>query len=231
MGTKISALPVASALGGTEALPGVQSGSNVKITAAQLRTYVLAGLAAISSSGSAADLVAGTIPSARMPALTGDVTTSSGGVATAIGANKVLRPMLSQMTFAGFLGATGAGNVTDLTIAQAKAALAIGGSDLTLGVSTQTGTAYTAVLGDAMSYIRFTNGSAVTLTVPANSTAAFPIGTVIEIEQAGAGALSVSAAGGVTINSRGADLTLAGQYSVAALKKTATDTWTLMGDL
>jgi hypothetical protein len=35
----------------------------------------------------------------------------------------------------------------------------------------------------------------------------------------------------VTINSRGADLTLAGQYSVAALKKVGADTWTLTGDL
>jgi hypothetical protein len=60
---------------------------------------------------------------------------------------------------------------------------------------------------------------------------AFPINTVIEFEQAGAGALSVAAGAGVTINSRATDLTLAGQYAVAFVKKVATDTWTMNGDL
>ena len=98
-------------------------------------------------------------------------------------------------------------------------------------VSSQSGTSYTAVLGDANSYVRFTNGSAVSFTIPSNSSVAFPVGTVIEMEQAGAGALSVVAGSGVTINSRSADLTLAGQYSVAFVKKVATDTWTMNGDL
>lgn len=97
-------------------------------------------------------------------------------------------------------------------------------------VSTQSGTAYTAVLGDANGFIRFTNGSAINFTIPTNASVAFPIGSTIEFEQAGAGALSLVAAGGVTINSRGADLTLAGQYSVGAVKKVATNTWTAMGD-
>lgn len=104
-------------------------------------------------------------------------------------------------------------------------------SGVASAVTTQTGTAYTADLTDADDYIRFTNAAAVSFTIPPNSAEPFPLGTVIEMEQAGAGALSVVPGSGVTINSRGADLTLAGQYSVAALKKVATDTWTLVGDL
>lgn len=99
------------------------------------------------------------------------------------------------------------------------------------GVSTQSGTSYTAGLGDANTYILFTNGSSITFTIPPNASVAFPVGTVIEMEQNGAGALSVAAGSGVTVNSRGADLTLAGQYAVAAVKKVATNTWTLTGDL
>jgi hypothetical protein len=38
--TKISALSNAAALGGTEQIPGVQSGGNVNITPAQIATYV-----------------------------------------------------------------------------------------------------------------------------------------------------------------------------------------------
>lgn len=41
-GTKISALTAAAALGGTEAIPGVQSAANVKITAAQIKTFTSA---------------------------------------------------------------------------------------------------------------------------------------------------------------------------------------------
>jgi hypothetical protein len=98
-------------------------------------------------------------------------------------------------------------------------------------VTSQTGTAYTAVLADADTYIQFSNASAISFTIPQNSSVAFPVGTVIEIEQAGAGALTVVQGTGTTVNSRASDLTLAGQYAVAFLKKVATNTWTLNGDL
>lgn len=45
-----------------------------------LDVSALPGLAAIATSGSATDLIAGTVPAARMPALTGDATSSSGTV-------------------------------------------------------------------------------------------------------------------------------------------------------
>jgi hypothetical protein len=191
----------------------------------------VSGFAAIATSGSAADLTAGTIPVGRMPAHTGDVTSVAGGVALTIGANKVTRAMLAQATGATILGATGAGNIGDLTAAQAKTVLAITDSDVAKPVTTQAGTAYTAVAGDANSYIRFTNGGTITFTIPPNSSVAYAIGTEITFEQAGAGLLSVAAGAGVTINSRAGDLTLAGQYAVAAMKKVGTDTWTLTGDL
>lgn len=98
-------------------------------------------------------------------------------------------------------------------------------------VITDATTARTAIAGDAGGYIRFTNGSAITLTIPANADVAYPIGTVIEFEQAGAGALTIAAAAGVTINSRAADYTLAGQYATGFVKKVDTNTWTLGGDL
>lgn len=53
------------------------------------------GLAAVASSGSASDLTAGALPAAQMPALTGDITTSAGAVATTIGAGKVTLAMLA----------------------------------------------------------------------------------------------------------------------------------------
>ena len=49
------------------------------------------GLAAIATSGSAADLTSGTLPAGRFPALTGDVTTTAGSLATTlhIGATRI----------------------------------------------------------------------------------------------------------------------------------------------
>lgn len=97
-------------------------------------------------------------------------------------------------------------------------------------VVTDAATTRTGSLSDAHAYIQFTSGSATTFTVPPNSTVAFPIGTEIEVEQGGAGTVSISAGVGVTVRSRGALLNVAGQYGVVVLKKVATDTWTLRGD-
>jgi hypothetical protein len=100
-----------------------------------------------------------------------------------------------------------------------------------LSVTTESGTAYTAVLGDAEGYKVFTSGSAVTFTVPPNSSVAFDVGTRLYFEQQGAGAVTVAEGAGVTVNSRADDLELAGQYAAAVLVKVGTDTWTLTGDL
>ena len=102
----------------------------------------------------------------------------------------------------------------------------------TMSINAQTGTTYTLALADAGKLVTLANGAAITLTVPTNATAAFPVGTVIALQQMGAGAVSVEGATGVTINGTapGAEALTAGQYtSTAALTKHATDTWTLTG--
>lgn len=57
------------------------------------------GNATTLAAGSAGNLNSGTLLAARMPALTGDVTTSAGAVATAIGATKVTSAMLNADVF------------------------------------------------------------------------------------------------------------------------------------
>lgn len=98
-------------------------------------------------------------------------------------------------------------------------------------VNTQTGTTYTLVLGDGGKLVTLSNAGAVTLTVPTNASVAFPVGTSVLLAQLGAGQVTVAGAGGVTVNSRGAALKIAGQYGAATLVKTATDTWFLTGDI
>jgi hypothetical protein len=89
---------------------------------------------------------------------------------------------------------------------------------------------YTTVLADAGKLVEVSNASANNLTVPLNSSVAYPIGTQINILQTGAGQTTVVATGGVTINAT-PGLKLRAQWSSATLIKRATDTWVLVGDL
>lgn len=97
-------------------------------------------------------------------------------------------------------------------------------------INAQTGTSYTLVLSDAGKLVTLNNASAITLTIPTNASVAFPVGTVIDITQFGAGQVTVGGSG-VTINSADGDKKLRVQYSSASLLKTDTDTWLLVGDI
>lgn len=108
----------------------------------------------------------------------------------------------------------------------------VGGGPLT--INAQTGTTYTLVLadGDGNTLVRLANAGAITVTVPTNASVPFPVGTVIPLQQYGAGQITVEGDTGVTINGdTPGEVTLAdGQYTTtAALTKHATDTWTLTG--
>ncbi len=89
---------------------------------------------------------------------------------------------------------------------------------------------YTLVLADKDKLVEVSNASANTLTVPLNSSVAFPVGTQITILQTGAGQTTITATGGVTINAT-PGLKLRAQWSSVTLIKRATDTWVALGDL
>ena len=99
-----------------------------------------------------------------------------------------------------------------------------------VGINAQTGTTYTTVLADQSKLVTLTNASAITVTIPANSSVAYPVGTKIDFAQLGAGQVTFAGAGGVTVNAT-PTLKLRAQYSAATCIKTATDTWLLVGDL
>ena len=91
-------------------------------------------------------------------------------------------------------------------------------------VNAQTGTSYTLVLTDSGKQVTMTNVAASTLTVPPNSSVAFATGVRVQVIQLGAGAVTLTAGAGVTINSLATSFEMA-QYQVATLIKIATDTW------
>lgn len=96
--------------------------------------------------------------------------------------------------------------------------------------NSQTGTTYTLVLADAHKTVEFDNADPIALTVPTNANVAYPVGTVIELTQIGAGQVTVAGDTGVTVNGY-VGLKLAGQWAHAKLVKRATNTWIIFGDL
>lgn len=98
------------------------------------------------------------------------------------------------------------------------------------GINAQTGTTYTGVLADAGKTIMMANAASNVLTVPPNSSVAYPVGTQIGVMMNGAGQTSVAPGAGVTINTI-ETLLLLKQGAVAVLEQTATDVWRLTGEL
>ena len=93
---------------------------------------------------------------------------------------------------------------------------------------------YTAVLADSYQVLDSMNkATAIAYKIPTNASVAFPVGTVLNILNKGAGVCTISAttSGTTTILSAGAVAaapTLA-QYKMAACIKVATDTWYVVG--
>lgn len=97
-------------------------------------------------------------------------------------------------------------------------------------VTTQAGTAYTLALSDQLTVIEFLANTAVTVTVPLNASVAFPIGTVIDLLQYGAGTLTINpATSGVLLRSANG-LRSRAEFSIIAIRKRATDEWVIAGD-
>ena len=83
---------------------------------------------------------------------------------------------------------------------------------------------------DSLIEVSHTGASAVSVTIPADSTLNFPIGTSIDVLQTNTGAVAIAAGAGVTVNAT-PGLTLRTQWSSATLFKRAANTWVVYGDL
>jgi hypothetical protein len=93
---------------------------------------------------------------------------------------------------------------------------------LAMTQNAQTGLTYSFLLTDFTKLVTLSNASAVAVTLPLESSVAWPSGTQLRLLNIGTGTVTVAGAVGVTIN--GSPLTL-GQYKGANLIKTGTNTW------
>lgn len=92
---------------------------------------------------------------------------------------------------------------------------------------------FTLALTDAFKVYNLNHASTtITVTIPLNSSVAFPIGTQISFIRGGDATCSFSATGGVTLNTvSGAGSSILDKYTMACLIKTDTNTWLLVGNI
>ena len=91
----------------------------------------------------------------------------------------------------------------------------------------QTGN-YTLALDDTGRVVSVDSSSAVTVTVPANGTVAFPVGTLVNVYRAGSGAVDIVGASGVTVRNVGA---ISDQFGEVSLRKRDVNEWVLVGQV
>lgn len=105
---------------------------------------------------------------------------------------------------------------------------------INVGINAQTGTSYTTVLADNGKLITQSNASAITTTIPPNSSVAYPVGAQLNFVQYGAGQVTFAQGSGVTIVSKGATASapkLNSQYSAATAIQITADNWLIVGDI
>ena len=104
-------------------------------------------------------------------------------------------------------------------------------ANVDITISTATGTTYTPAVTDVNKLVQLNNASAITVTVPAS---VFSAGQQVNIQQTGAGQVTVQGDGTTTITSTGATLATPktrAQYSAATIVCTSSNNFTVIGDL
>ena len=140
--------------------------------------------------------------------------------ATAVaGTNTLSLPPTTTDTLAGIAATQ---TLTNKTLTSPK---------INLTLNAQTVTTYTLVAADSGKLVTSSNAAAVVITIPPS---VFAAGEQINVQSIGAGLTSFAQGAGVTITSTGATATapiLRAQYSACTIICTASNTFTVIGDL
>jgi len=123
-----------------------------------------------------------------------------------------VRRSSSKLTFQ---PSTGTLSITELRVA---------GLATSYAVENVQSSSYTCVLADAGKIVTMDNTSSATITIPPNSSVAYPVGTTISIARINSGSVALTAGGGVTLTGNTAS---GAMYASEQLycRKRSTDTW------
>lgn len=185
-------------------------------------------LAPLSHSHAASDITSGTVATARLGS-------GSASSSTYLRGDQTYAALpTSSATVSGIVelatdaeAVTGTDTARAVTPANVAAVVAVTRARYS-GINAQTGTTYAPVLSDEGKLVTLSNASAITVTMPQDSTTAFPVGATIDFVGVGAGLVTFSAGTGATVNPTA--VTRA-QWSAATAIKSAADTWLIVGDL
>jgi hypothetical protein len=100
-------------------------------------------------------------------------------------------------------------------------------SEVDMPVTERT-SSYTLQLSDKNSFIKMTSSSAVTVTIPTNSSVPLPVGTKVAIMKYGTGDVTIQGAAGVTVRDPNNQATITTQYDVRVIVKIGTDEWVIV---
>jgi hypothetical protein len=125
---------------------------------------------------------------------------------------------------------TANGNIATNTAITTTLPAAIEAVRTTMLASPEKTAAYVLALVDAGNVVPVAVSSPAAVTVPPNSSVAFPIGTIINVIQTGASQLTITAGAGVTIRQARSQFKTAMQWAEVSLRKRSTDEWVLVGD-
>jgi hypothetical protein len=151
--------------------------------------------------------------------------TGSGPAVFATGPS-ISGPTISNPVITGTITASGSTGSAGQFLSSTGTGIAWAAASADLAFNAQTGTTYTLVSSDKNKVVTLSNASAVTLTIPS---AVFTTGQQINIQQIGAGQVTVQGDGTSTFTGTGTKLRA--QYSAATIVCTGTNTFTLIGDL
>lgn len=103
----------------------------------------------------------------------------------------------------------------------------------TATINAQTGTSYTAVIGDRGQVVTMSADSANEFVIPSYSSVPFGVGSVLSVLQIGSGVTTISAVDSdVTLNGIASGSgAINNQYQGASLLKVDSDTWIASGDI
>ena len=145
--------------------------------------------------------------------------------ATAIaGTNTLTLPATSNDTLVGKA-------TTDTLTNKTLTSPTINTPKITIDFNAQTGTSYSLVASDQDKLVTLSNAAAITLTIPPS---VFSAGQLVNIQQIGAGQVTLAAGAGVTITSTGATSAapkLRAQESAATIVCKSSNNFTVIGDL
>lgn len=103
-------------------------------------------------------------------------------------------------------------------------------ADLSPTLNAQAGAAYSLVAADDGNIVEMTSGASNVVTIPANATTGIAVGSTFSVVQIGAGATTIQAAAGVTLNGVAeGEAVISGQWGGVSLYKRATDEWVIQG--